>query len=117
MKRHERRRSCGTRRKISATWWRRYLSYVPCNVAVELEANADIVDLYLVFFLDFAEREQEEEEAREGREIIEKEGLQVLDGCRRVIASLPFSLQEDAFHFFSKPCTLEMYVYVCMGDH
>ena len=38
------------------------------------------IPLTCTFFLDFAEREQEEEEAREGQEIIEKEGFQVLDG-------------------------------------
>jgi hypothetical protein len=38
-------------------------SSAPCYVAVRLEANADFIDLYLTFFLDIAECEQEEEEA------------------------------------------------------
>jgi hypothetical protein len=75
------------------------LFHVPCNGAGQLEANADFIDLYL--FLDFAEREQEEEEAREGREIFEKEGLQVLD----VAVGLHFFVSKGCFPFLPEACT------------
>ena len=65
---------------------------------VEPEANTNFHRAESFFPLRFAEREQEEEEAREGREIFQKEGLQVLDGA----VLLPFLLRfpGGCFHFF-----------------
>jgi hypothetical protein len=52
---------------------------------------------FTIFSVCFAEREQEEEEAREGREIFEKEGLQVLDVV--VELSFLFCCQGGNFRF------------------
>ena len=92
-KKHERRRSCGIRRKTSATWWLRYVPFGMVLIEQEnrLLAKTWKPNEWKFGVVLFAERKQEEEEAAgEGWEI-EKEGIQVLGGllfpCPRVWAS------------------------------